>query len=918
MRRLLRSFIFQARGLFLNRHKQAELDEEVQYHVDLIRNDYLQQGMEPVQARKAALKEFGHEEIIKEDCREAWGAHWLFGMIKEFRLGLRLLWKSKGFTAAVVFTLAICLAGNTIVFTILDFVLSAPPYPQPERVVQIYNSYPGSFGATNRLGGSNNAVSYFDYSENADAFEDLALIQQRDVNANYKDASERTSVLYVSKRFFDLVGLKPILGSYFTEEIYNNGDTLGASPVVLSESYWKNQMGGDRDVLEKIIFLNSRPKNIIGVAPHKVGTHFSKPKFYRPYFIIYREIEMRDDRRRHSNYAYLWGRLKEGVSKEQAKTQIDALDQRYFDRTNADMQEFIRRSQHETRMATFREITQSNQGNSLYLLQGSVLVVLLIGCLNVANLLVARGFGRRSEFAVRTALGASRLILVRQMLIECLVLVLGSCLAGYAFAWVALELVNQYLLTDLLSSSSVETVFLNRSALVFLIGVSLAVAVLLTLFSSISLVFSKRSFLGSIHNGSSKTTSNKTIRLIRSTLISFQVALTVILLIGAGLLIQSFLKAINSDPGFDPKNVYASKVGLPWVNFQKSEQTVSFRTRLKTSLLETPGIDSVAFTSSIPTVDELGRQSDIKLLGSSVDPNDELVSIRYCTVSRDYFELLGFPLLRGRFFNTNDFNREGLSLIIDKTFAEKYYKNLDPVGKYVGLSSSFDVSNIDPATTPVIVGVVDNVKHLGLDNGYADTSTEELPMCYFLFNKDYGSRDYSILIKSALPFEGLLKTVQEEVRKIEPRVPLFLNQPLETLVRSSLDDRRAFMLLVTILSGMALILSAIGIYGVLAFDVAQRTREIGLRMALGSTGKSILELLLRQGAIKVVVGLLLGLAGAFVLSSRISDFLYQVNPTEPIAFLLVALFVLMIAFLASYLPARKALHIDPMQALRVE
>jgi len=300
---------------------------------------------------------------------------------------------------------------------------------------------------------------------------------------------------------------------------------------------------------------------------------------------------------------FLWGRLKEGVSMGQAKAQIDALDQRFFNDAIEWTQNAIRQSGHETILATYQQMSRANYGRLLYLLQGSVLMVLLIGCLNVANLLVARGFGRKSEFALRAALGGSQFVLIRQMLMECMALALCSCLFGLLLSWSVLSLVNQYLLTDLLSDFSTQSLYLNSSSVLFLFGISLAVGLLLGLFSSVSLVYSKRNLLAAIHEGSSKATSSKSMRLIRSSLVSVQVALTVILLIGAGLLIQSFRKAINTAPGIDTKNVYASKLALSWGNYEEPEKRAAFRKQLETALLEIPGIESVAYSSFLPAIE---------------------------------------------------------------------------------------------------------------------------------------------------------------------------------------------------------------------------------------------------------------------------------------------------------------------------
>lgn len=916
MRRLLRSLFFQLRSLFRNGNKQAELDEEMDYHVDRITQDLIEEGMSPEVAKKAALKEFGNVEFIKENSRDSWGTQMITGMVKEFRLGLRLLWKNKGFTLAVVLTLALCIAGNTVVFTIQDEVLGPPSYPNPDRVVQIYNTYPGIDGKSTKLGGLSNRGCYVDYYRNADLLESVAIVEPRDVNISMGDTTIRSSGIYVTRQFFDLVGFGPLLGRYFIEEEFQPQNSQGF-PIILAEPYWRNQFGGDPDILGKTIYLNSMPNTVIGIAPRHVGTHFGRPDFYRVYSHSLMFPQEALDRLRHTNSVYLWGRIKDGVSIGQAKAQIKALDQRFFERADSNMQEFLTHSKHVTELATYQQILRSNEGRLIYLLQGSVLLVLLIGCLNVANLLLARGFGRKSEFALRSAIGAPRIILVRQLLVEGMVLAFASCLFGYFLTWSIVGLVEEYLLTDLMVDLTIESLSISGASAVFLIGVSLSVGLLLGLFSSVSLLFSKGQLMDPIHEGSSKSTSSKSMRRLRSSLVAAQVGLSIVLLVGASLLIQSFLKATNIDPGIDKENLYVSKVGLAWGKYGRGKDggvsKANFHQQLKPALLEIPGIESVAFTSYLPTLDDVGQPTRLGLPGLSDGSEAELKDSYLVRVPMNFFDTFGIKQLRGRRFDIGDTNRQGYSVIIDRTFAERYFKDEDPVGKYISRGDT-----PDPATTPIIVGVVENIKHLGLDNRLSTGSSEFLPLMYLLEKTRDLDPNFNIIFKTNRPFSEVFGAIQEKVRALDHQLPLYQNQSMESLMRGSIDDRRAFMLLITILSTMALALSAIGIYGVLAYDLTQRTREFGLRMALGATRVRILELVFRQNVIKVGLGMSLGLICAYLLSDRISDFLFQVEPTEPLAFISVAVFVATIAFLATYLPARRASRIQPMEALRTE
>lgn len=922
MRRLLRSLLFQLSSLFRNGTKEAELDEEVQYHVDRIAQDFEREGMSPDEARKAALKEFGNVEAIKEGSRESWGTHWLFSMVREFRLGLRLLWKSKGFTAAVVLTLSICIIGNTVVFSILDGILKPPSYPDPDKVFEIFNTYPELYGSSTKLGGAISRASYLDYSENAEAFESMAYAEIRDVNVSINDVLLRTRGLYVTKKFFDVVSIAPVKGRYFVEsDFFDNNENASSIqyPVVIAESFWKNQLGGDGDILGKTIYLNSLPNFVIGVAPDSVSNHLYRPQVFRALPSVYRMTEDDKMRGRFADFGGIFARVKAEVGKDQAKAQIDALDQRYFERTYEGKKEFIKRSQHETKMATYQEMSQANEGKSLYLLQFTVLVVLLIGCLNVANLLIARGIRRGAEFAIRNAVGASEVEILRQVLMECLAIAFISCIFGSLLVLPTFSVVNHYFITGFFPDYYPDTVLrLNKSSTFFFIGISSVAGILLGVFALTSYFLTRRKFLNPLQEHANNATSNKTIRRVASILVSTQVALSVVLLISAGLFIRSFFAAIISDPGIGTKNIYVSKVGLTWADWKEPERISEFRRRLRSSLQDTPGIEAVAFSLFVPVAESLGTNGNISLPDVPDEPSSELIAAKVGFVSEGFFEMLGINLLTGRYFEANDANRDGGTIVIDRAFTEKYFKGVNPLGKYLGVGSSFNVSNFNPKTTPLIVGVVENIQHHGLDKGHGAWGAGNLPMYYALINNSYLSQEYTLIVKSSWPQNELYQLIQDKVREIDPRLPVYFNQPLERAIGTSLNQRRIFMLLVTILGFLALILSAIGIYGVIAFDVNQRTREIGLRMALGASRKGILKLILQQGAGKIALGVFFGLIGAFLLSERIGEFLYEVKPTDPLGYILVTVFVLIIAFFPSYLPARRASRIQPMDALRAE
>ena len=457
---------------FKRSNTDDELALEIEQHVDMVAAEYEADGLAPDIARKKALREFGNVEALKEECRDNWGTQMLTGSLKEFRLGLRLLWKNKGFTSAVVITLAICMGGNAIAFTILHSVLSPPPIPDSNRLVQIYEVFPGRDGFSKHLGGGSNSSAFMEFTEFADTLELVSLVQLREVNVSLDESTTRDRMLWITKPFFDLVPISPILGRHFiAQDFYAVMEVKHDSvfPVILAESFWRNQLGGDPDVIGKIIQVDSIRNRIVGVVPNETGSIFGRPQLYRPWR---QPHEITDAQRLRSRLGVianggLWGRLKEGVTIEQAKAQIDVINQRLFERMIPGKQELRKRNQQETLLATSQAIIHSQMGKSLYLLQTSVLVVLIIACLNVANLMIARGMIRRAEYAVRGALGASRRLLFRQILMECLALALASFLIGILIAWPGLTAVNNYLLPDILTTAQTESLFWGTPGILF-------------------------------------------------------------------------------------------------------------------------------------------------------------------------------------------------------------------------------------------------------------------------------------------------------------------------------------------------------------------------------------------------------------------------------------------------------------------
>ncbi len=889
-------------NLFQRRRLNEEMTEEMEHHLSMSIDRYEQEGMSPDEARRAAMRDFGGVGKLQEEVRDAWGTLVVMDLIRDSRYALRLLCKSKIFTLATVLILGLCIAGNAIVFSILHSILGPPSYPDPDQVVEIYNSYPGT--GLDRM--SSNIAQYLDYSENTSVFEQLSLVDETTVNLSSALGTVRGTGLRVTKEYFDMFRTRPLVGRFFVDEDFDHNDN---SSLILTEAYWRNHFAGSSDVVGETLVFHGKPFTIIGVAPQAASAHFGALSFFQAWTWDVQRTEFYKERR-HRNYTNLWGRLKAGVTVDQAKAQIDALDQRYVQQVSQEQRDSLNRQKHETKLETFQQTRQYRYGASLYLLQGSVLLVLLIGCINILNLQLTRGAGRSTEYAMRKSLGASRLALFRQVLIESGLLSLGSCLLGLLAGWWGLSLVNQFLLPDLWSGlSSIE---LSATSVWRVLFLSIGIALLLGVFSIVPVL--KEGLSISIRESSRKTTASRSMVNFRSFLVSSQLALSLILLIGSGLLLQSFFNALNRDSGFDARDVKTASLELSW-NYSSREKVSQFYSRLKTSLRSLPGIESAALATKLPSLEGEGYQNWSIFPGKSeLDAMAGSNSSNIVFVSEGYFEALKIPLLEGRLFTAADTENPTRNVVVDRNFAEHFFPGQSPIGQQV-----YDERDRKSEYACTIIGVVENVSHNGLDRGDGLSATSgRYPLLYYPLNFNYTPREFSFLVRSKRSFSELLDLARENIKDLDPQLPLFLAGELDQMVDESLNDRRAFMLLISILGAMALLLSGIGVYGTLSYDVSQRVKEIGIRVAIGASRTLILKKILSQGFRKAMVGIAVGLMGAWILSDRLSDFLFQVSPLDPIAYIGVSLFLLAVAFIASYAPARKATLVDPIEALRSE
>ena len=813
-------------------------------------------------------------------------------MLAELRFALRVLLKSRGFAAITLLTLGLCIGANTAIFSAVYALMLKPlPFPEPNRIVEIYNGYPKA-GLPKM---SSNVVQYLDYKEHASSLSDVGLWNVGPSMFGEDGATERLWGARATADLFNVLGVKPLLGRFFAIENRAPGDDKVA---VLTQSFWATQFHEDPAVLGKTIRLNGESVEIIGVAPRAIETIDARVRFVRPYTWSQTNMNLQA---RHANYVRLYARLKPAATLGQAQAESETIERRFNDSAAPELRAFIERSGARTHLGLVQAERIQPLKSTLLLLQGGVIFVLLIGCVNIANLLLARANGRQSELAIRFALGATRGIIARQLLVETFVLTsLGTAL-GLAIAWSAIALMNQYR-EQMMAQTLPFT--LDGGVLGATIGVAALVALLISVVPIVHVL--RANLMERIHRNSRGASGSGGVRAVSNGLIVMQVAVALMLLIGAGLLIHSFIRAISVEPGFQPNGVVTGRVAIPQQHRASDEAARSFRDRVEQAMIEIPGVSSVAFSSSVPFQGGLPINAltlaDDTLPSGSAQPGAFIV-----VASPRYLETLGLRLLEGRFLEEADGAPNRRVFVVDETFAKKYF----PGRSALGGRFSFSGRPANEADWPAIVGVVRNVPHNGVEERSGN------PIVYQVLSGRPGG--FSVFLRTARPATEVIPLMREKLRAIDPATALFDTGTLQHFIDTSFNQRRAVMILLGSFAGLALFLSALGIYGVLAYDVSQRTREIGVRGAIGATYFQIIGLIMRQGLWKAGLGLLIGLVGAVLLNRVIMRTLvFDLSPTDPRAYVAVSVVLLLVALLASFLPARRAAKINPIEALRVE
>jgi putative ABC transport system permease protein len=815
-------------------------------------------------------------------------------LLQDVRYGLRMLRRNSTFTVVAVLTLALGVGANTAIFSIVNAVLlRSLPYPRPDRLVRIIFNNPG-------LGLRDVPFSVpelDDLKTRAGVFEDVSVVFPASTNLTGAKQPERLEFLGVSPNYFSMLGVPPQIGRLFGPQDI----ALGFAPVaVISDSLWRRSYGADPNVLGRSLRLDNDPYTIVGVLP---------PAFRHPGRTISRDVEVwattgfsaepfSPPKRGNRLLPGAIGRLKPGLTLEQAQARLTAMaiESRHDFATDYPAQ-----AEWTVEIQALQESLVGNVRPMLLVLLGAVILIVFIVSLNIANLLLARASGRQQEMAVRLALGASRGRMVRQMLTESMLLSFIGGFAGVATAVGTLDFILRFVPSNIPRLSEVR---IDWVVLAFALLISLLTG---GVFGLAPAIHATRSALSSaIREGARGSGySTKTSRL-RDALIVSELAFAVVLMVGAGLLLRTLGGLLRENPGFNPTRVITANIWLPVPNDPKVDPYLplarqsSFARELVGRMNAIPGVELAGITSDLPANGQTSSAAlaiEDRPVESSQDLRAEIIR-----VSPDYFRVMQAPLLRGRFFAENDEDGKPPVAIIDEAAARRYWSGRDPLGRRL----RFGQDPNKPWMT--VVGLVKDIKQDGLDsNG--------VPHIYVSMYQSRG-RVLSVVLRSSLPATLLEPEIRDEIQNIDWRLPVFSVSSMNDVIGRSLAPRRFSADLVGGFAALALLLASIGIYGLLAYMVEQRSREIGLRMALGARRADILKLILQKGVVLATVGIVAGVLFSLSTASIMATLLYGVRPRDPAVFLLVPLLLLAVASLASYIPARRATKVDPIIALR--
>ena len=876
------------RSLIRRERADAELSRELRFHVEQESEEYITRGMRPEDARGAALRRFGDMTKVQEECRDMRQMQYIENIGQDLRYAARSLARTPGFTAVILLTLALSIGANSAIFSVIEGVLLKPlPYTDPDRIVRVFyhNAQYAKF-----------AVNHFDlrdFRSTAQSFESIAAYTHTDLQLSGAGEPVRLAGFRVTGGFFHVLGLRPARGREFgqNDEIPNSGRV-----AILSDRVWKDQFGSDPGIIGRKIILDTVPFEVVGVMPP--GTdhpgNFYNPVAYGQTVDVWTPFVFDgNSARRGSHYVEAIARLKPGVTPSQAESELNGL-----------MADLAKRYNSEKGWTTmviplYQEVVGGSRRLLLVLL-GAVGLVLLIACVNAANLLLARATARQREIAVRTALGAGRGRLIRQMLTESLLIAIASGAAGVAIAAVGTKALVLLLPADFPRAASIS---LDRAMLGWTFFITLGTGLLFGLAPALQAArFDVQQSLRECGRG---TSAGKRHMRLRIALVVGEVAMACVLLVGAGLMLRSFVNLLQLDPGFRPQKALSATVSLPQTNYKNSQDIARFFERGLAEWKNLAGVQAAGVGTDLPWTGYDDNMGGWKYDGGPAD--DSSAHARYHVASSDYFRALGIPLMRGRFFEDTDAATSAKVLIINEAMARRYWPNQDAIGKRIDFGFSKE------PTWTTIVGIVGDVKD------QPNSAAAEPAFWWPVAQMPFPFPKMSLVFRTANdPSGSLVNSLRESIRGLDSSLALADIRILDDVAGKSFSTPRFALFLVALFAGLALTLAATGVYGVISYAVTQRMHEFGMRMALGAKRRDIMQSVLAQGLKMAAVGVAAGLVGAAVLGRFLGTLLYEVEHLDPLTFAGVALLAIGVAVLACYIPSRRATGADPMQALRSE
>jgi predicted permease len=865
-----------------------DLDQDIREHIAIETQDNIERGMSPEEAHYAAMRKFGNVTRVKEETREVWSVAWPEQLLQDIRYGLRMLRKSPGFTVVAILTLALGIGANTAFFSVVNAVLLRPLlYPNPGQLALLPEANP-------KLGITDVGMSYpslLELRDNSHVFSAIAGLVSHSLTLTGRGEPSEARTIVVTQGFFSVFATKSLLGRAL---LPGDGEHGAAPVVVLSEGMWRSQFEADPKIIGSPITLDMRPYTVVGVMPAEFRTPFFDqadqlwiPLVQDPLFSGWMTHPPQ------THWMPVFARLRSGASFAQAEAEMDLMTARLANEFPAEKGWKIQQVQ------PLQQAIVGDVKSPLLILSCAVGLVLLIACANIANLLLTRATSRSREIAVRISLGAPKRRISRQLLTESAILGLFGGVAGMVLAYCGVSALTTLLPPGL---PRIHAIRVDGSVLGFALVLSLAASLL---FGLAPVLFAAQTDPQTNLKEGARAGEAKGSQRARSFLAAVEVALAMVLLVGAGLLVRSFARLTSVSPGFEPKGVVKAMVSLPQFQYSTQPQWTAFATELMTRLQAEPGMQDSACAAPLPIKD--GQINlPFEIVGNPPLPVGAANTADYVTASPRYFSVMGIPLLRGRLFNSSDSPSSPPVVLISQELARRYFANQNPLGRHL-LFGGFPPNR---TSSREVVGVVGDVRDVSL-------SRKPEPMMYVLFAQAplYGCE---VVVKSTLPASAVAAAIRTETHNIDKNLPVTDITTFPGALSASVAEPRFRTLVLGLFSAIALALAAVGIFGVISYSVSRRTHEIGIRMALGAERHAVVKLVVGECLRLTVVGVAVGILGALAFNRLLVSLLFDVAPTNLLTFVIASLLLTTVALLACYIPARRAMRVDPMVALRYE